>query len=210
MSCPSWASLTTLRSSSQALVYVAPTSHGCSSIPIPRRIVLRTNDQTPPLLRPFINRLNNINQLLLILQHPVQLIIISRPEIAHHVLVPEEEHQRHSIVELVHLLEVRHLVDIADVDDGEVLYAVGDFVEDFVLPHAVRIPVATEADYDETVFFGHDGLVDVPAGYQVGDYDGAHSCWKAEGVDWVEVRFCLLYDCDESVFDVDYCLFEDR
>ena len=52
-------------------------------VSIPGRIILRTNNQTPPLLRPAINRLDNINQLLLILQHPIQLIIISRPEIAH-------------------------------------------------------------------------------------------------------------------------------
>ena len=52
-------------------------------VSIPGRIILRTNNQPPPLLRPAINRLNNINQLLLILQHPIQLIIVSRPEIAH-------------------------------------------------------------------------------------------------------------------------------
>ncbi len=52
-------------------------------VSISGRIILRTNNQPPPLLRPAINRLNNINQLLLILQHPIQLIIISRAEIAH-------------------------------------------------------------------------------------------------------------------------------
>ena len=64
----------------------------------------------------------------------------------------------------VHLLEVGDLVEIADVDDGEVLDAVGDAVEDFVLAHAVGVPVATEANDDKALFLGHDGLVDVPAG----------------------------------------------
>lgn len=157
--------------------------HGCVFTPvnlyatlisIPRGIILRTNHQPPPLLRPAIDGLHDIDQLLLILQHPVQLIIIPGAEIAHHVLVAEEEHERHAVVEFVHLLEVGHLVEIADVDDGEVLDAVGDAVEDFVLAHAIRVPVAAEADYDEAFFFGEDGLVDVPAGGEMGEDDGAH------------------------------------
>jgi hypothetical protein len=155
------------------------------SVAVARRVVLRTHNQTPPLLRPLVNRLNNINKLLLVLQHPIQLVVVSRPEIAHHVLVAEEEHHRHRVVELVHLLEIRDLVEVADVDDGKVLDAVGDLVEDFVLPHAVWVPVAAEADYDQAVFFGHDGLVDVPAGDEVGDYDGAHcfgGLWFGGGV----------------------------
>ena len=92
------------------------------------------------------------------------------------MLIAEEEHQRHRIVEFVHLLEVGYLVQIADVEDGEILHAVGDPVEDFILPHTVCIPVAAEADHDETLFFAHDGLVDVPAGHEVGEDDGAHVC----------------------------------
>jgi len=42
------------------------------------------------------------------------------------VLIAEEEHQRHRVVELVHLLEVGDLVQVADVEDGEVFDAVGD------------------------------------------------------------------------------------
>lgn len=40
------------------------------------------------------------------------------------MFVPEEEHDCHRIVELVHLVEVGYLVDVAEVDDGEVF----DFV----------------------------------------------------------------------------------
>ena len=159
------------------------------SVAVPCAVVLWADHQTPPLLRPFVNRLNNINQLLLILQNPIELIIITRPEIAHHVLVPEKEHQSDGVVELVHLFEVGDLVDVADVDYGEVLDAVGDLVEHFILAHAVGVPVAAEADDDEAVFFGHDGLVDVPAGDQVGDHDGAHGrLWC--GVGGFEVRGC--------------------
>lgn len=55
------------------------------------------------------------------------------------MLVPEEEHDCHGIVELVHLLEVGDLVEIADVDDGEVFDFIGDTVEDLVLAHAVGV-----------------------------------------------------------------------
>lgn len=47
-------------------------------------------------------------------------------------------------------------------------------VENFVLPHTVRIPVAAEADHHQAVFLGHDGLVDVPAGFEVREDDGTH------------------------------------
>ena len=186
------------------------------SISIPRRIILRTNDQTPPLLRALVDRLDNINQLLLILQHPVELVVVAGAEIAHHVLVAEEEHEGDGIVEFVHLLEVGDLVEVADVDDGEVLDAVGDLVEDFVLPHAVGIPVAAEADHDQAVFFGHDGLVDVPAGDEVGDDDGAHLggslvcwlevCFRSAQIDssrsplWLLARLIKVVECCASRF----------
>jgi hypothetical protein len=112
------------------------------------RVILGTHDQTSTLLCTSVDGLDDINQLLLILQDPVQLVIVSRSEITHHVFVAEEEHDGHGIVELVHLVEVGDLVQIADVDDGKVFHAVGDAVEDFVLAHAVLVPVATEADDD--------------------------------------------------------------
>ncbi len=36
-------------------------------------------------------------------------------------------------------------------------------IKDFVLSHALRIPVTTEADDNESLLFGHDGLVNMPA-----------------------------------------------
>lgn len=75
----------TPRTRSPASIHAAaPAPESCRNlVSIPSRIILRTNNQSPPLLRPTINRLDDINQLLLILQHPIQLIIISRSEIAH-------------------------------------------------------------------------------------------------------------------------------
>ena len=87
------------------------------------------------------------------------------------MLVAEEEHKRHWVVELVHLLEVRNLIEIAYVEHGEVLDTVRDpygsagqvckegagggqklTVEDFILAHAVGVPIASEA-YDYQAFF---------------------------------------------------------
>lgn len=79
------------------------------------------------------------------------------------MLVAEEEHDGAWVVELVHLVEVGDLVDVADVDGGEGLDLVGDLVEDFVLGHAVAVVVAAESyDYD-AFFFGEDGLINVPS-----------------------------------------------
>lgn len=47
-------------------------------------------------------------------------------------------------------------------------------VEDFILAHAIRIPIATEADDDQSLVLGHNRLVDVPAGDKMGKYDGTH------------------------------------
>lgn len=45
------------------------------------------------------------------------------------MLVAEEEHKRDGIVEFVHLVEVGDLVEVADVDDSEVLHTISDTYE---------------------------------------------------------------------------------
>ena len=80
------------------------------------------------------------------------------------MLIAEEEHDGTRVVQLVHLVEVGHLVNVADVHGGKGLDLVGDFVEDLVLAHAVVVKVAAEADHDEALLFAEDGLVYVPAG----------------------------------------------
>ena len=64
------------------------------------------------------------------------------------MFIPEKKHQRNRIIQLIHLLEIRHLIQIADVKHRKVFDSVGDPVQHFVLPHAVGVPVAPEADYD--------------------------------------------------------------
>ena len=62
------------------------------------------------------------------------------------------------------LVEIRHRSDVHQVDDGKVLHLLGDRVQRLVHRHALGIPVMSEPDDDDTILFGFDGLVDVPAG----------------------------------------------
>ena len=90
------------------------------------KLTLGTLHQTPALLGATVDGLEDIDHLLLVEQLPIYLVIVSRSEITHHVFVSEEEHDCAGIVQLVHLVEVGHLFDVANVDDGEVLDAVGN------------------------------------------------------------------------------------
>ena len=58
--------------------------------------------------------------------------------------------------------------DVDEVDDGKVLDLFRDRVEGLVHGHALGVPVVAEADDDDAVLFGLDGLVDVPARGQMG------------------------------------------
>lgn len=157
------------------------------------RHTLWTDDQATTLLGATVDGFNDIDQLLLILEDPVELIVVTGSEITHHMLVSKEEHESDWVVELVHLLEVWDLVEVADVDNGEVLDAIGNAcymlensycalnscqrtVENLVLAHAVRVPVAAESDDDKALLFGEDGLVDVPASDQVRKNNRSHCC----------------------------------
>ena len=64
-------------------------------------LTLRTNDQTTALLGSLVDSLNDINQFLFILQNPIELVIVSGPEIAHHVFVAVEEKEGHWVLTLV-------------------------------------------------------------------------------------------------------------
>ncbi len=60
---------------------------------------LWTDNQTTTLLGTTIDGLDDIDQLLLVLENPVQLIVITSAEIAHHVFIAEEEHEGDGVVE---------------------------------------------------------------------------------------------------------------
>lgn len=45
-------------------------------------------------------------------------------------------------------------------------------IEDLILPQALGISVTTEADDNKSLLFGHDGLVDVLCGNEMGENHG--------------------------------------
>lgn len=47
--------------------------------------------------------------LLFVVERPRDLVVVSRPEVDHDVLVAEEEHDGARVVQLVHVVKVRHL-----------------------------------------------------------------------------------------------------
>lgn len=117
-------------------------------VPVPRRVVLGADHETTAFLCASIDSFDDVDHLALVLQEPIQLVVVTRSKIAHHVLVPEEEHNGHRIVKLVHGLEIRYFIDITDVDDRKVLNSVGNLVENLVLCHAQWIGVASKSDDD--------------------------------------------------------------
>ena len=84
------------------------------------------------------------------------------------MLVAEEEHEGYWVVKLIHLLEVWHLIEVANVDDGKVLDTIGDSIENLVLFHTVGVPVTTEADDNQTLFLGQDCLINMPSSNKMG------------------------------------------
>src|SRR5688572_25484940 len=61
-----------------------------------------------------------------------------------------------------HLIEIRNLSDIYQIDHSKVLDLLRDSVECFVHGHALGVPVVAKADDDDSVFFGFNGFIDVP------------------------------------------------
>mmetsp|Transcript_43079 Transcript_43079/g.97981 ORF Transcript_43079/g.97981 Transcript_43079/m.97981 type:complete len:208 (+) Transcript_43079:118-741(+) len=134
------------------------------------RVVLGRDDETPAFPGATVDNLHNVDELLLVLQRPVDLVVVTRPKIDHDVLVSEEEHDGGGVVKLVHGVEVRHLRDIHKVNDGKVLDLVGDVEKALVELHAIRVPIVPEADDDDALLLGQNGLVDSVAAVEVGQH----------------------------------------
>jgi hypothetical protein len=47
-------------------------------------------------------------------------------------------------------------------------------IENFILAHAIRIPVATETNDYKALFFSDNGLVDMPSCDKMRKNDGSH------------------------------------
>ncbi len=58
------------------------------------------------------NAFDNVNQFLAVRQGPVDLVVVTRPQIDHDVLVAKEKHHRAWIVQFIHGSEVGHFSNV--------------------------------------------------------------------------------------------------
>ncbi len=69
-------------------------------VSVARRVVLGADDQTAALFRAAVHRLDDVDELLLVLEDPVELVVVAGAKVDHHVFVAKEEHDCARIVEL--------------------------------------------------------------------------------------------------------------
>ena len=72
-------------------------------------VILRRDDETAALPRSSVNGFYDVNELVDVIERPVDLVIITGAQIDHDVLVAEKEHEGARIVKLVHGVEVGNL-----------------------------------------------------------------------------------------------------
>jgi len=89
-------------------------------------VVLWSNHQTTALPSTPIPSLYNVNKLMLVLQGPIDLIVVSCPKINHDALASEEEHHCRLIIQFIQGVKVRNLSYINEVDNGKVLYGLSN------------------------------------------------------------------------------------
>lgn len=80
-----------------------------------------------------IDSLNNVDELLGVLESPVDLIIVTSAQIDHDMLIAVEEHCRARIVQFVHFIEVGDLGYVNQVDGCKVFDLFGDFIKNLVI-----------------------------------------------------------------------------
>lgn len=81
---------------------------------------------------------------------------------------PVEEHECTGVIQLVHLVEIRHLGNVDEVHDGEVLHLFMHTPHRLVHQHAFWVVVVPKTNADDSVFFTEDGLVNMPPGVETG------------------------------------------
>lgn len=94
------------------------------SITVLGRVILGCNHKTSSLARSSVHCFDYIYKLLLVVENPVDLVVVSCSQVDHDMLVPEKEHHRTRIVQLVHCIKVGDFGDINEENHCEIL----DFV----------------------------------------------------------------------------------
>lgn len=157
-----------------------PNTESPSSTAVPLvdvRVVLRGHHKPLALAGATVDDLEDVDELLLVREVEVKLVVVARAEVAHHMPVAVEEHHRHRVVELVHLVEVRHRRCVTRVHRRKLRHQRRRLVQQLVhLEHlpGTRVP---EPDHHKSVLLRENRLVDVPARPQVWQKHRAHLCY---------------------------------
>lgn len=138
------------------------------------RVVLGRRHEPLALAGAAVHHLQDVDQLLLVREVEVELVVVARAEVAHHVPVAEEEHHRHRVVELVHLVEVRHHRRVARIHRCKLRHQRRRLVEQLVHLQHLPGPWVPETHHHQPVFLRENRLVDVPACAQVWQKHRAH------------------------------------
>lgn len=71
----------------------------CLLVSVSGGIILGTDDETATLFGSSVDGFDDIDELLFIFEDPVEFVVVSGTEIAHHVFISEEEHDGARVVE---------------------------------------------------------------------------------------------------------------
>jgi hypothetical protein len=74
-----------------------------------RRVIFGRHHETSSLACPSVDDFDDVRNLLLAVQGPVDLVVVTSPKVDHDVLVSKKKHYGARIVQLVHGVEIRNL-----------------------------------------------------------------------------------------------------
>lgn len=94
------------------------------------------------------------------------LVVVTSANVHSNVLVLEEKHDANGVVQLVHLVEVRNVLDIDSIYDGHILELDDDSSQRLVHKHALRSGFLAPTYHNDSVLLTEDGLVDRPCVWQ--------------------------------------------
>ncbi|KAA8903361.1 hypothetical protein TRICI_005719 [Trichomonascus ciferrii] len=127
------------------------------------RLTFRADDQTLAFDGASIDDFENVDHFLFVLEREVEFVVITGSKVAEHVFVAEKEHDTHWIVEFIHLVESRDLVNVAYINSGKVANLFGNVVQNLVHLHTFGVVISAKPNHNQTVFLRENGLINMPS-----------------------------------------------
>lgn len=116
------------------------------------RVVSRANYEAFAFACASVDYLQYVDHFLFVFERPRHFVVVSSAEVDHDMAISEEKHDGARIVQLVHRIKVRYLLDVHHVEDCEVLDHLRALDEDLVHLHAVGLGVASKPYAHDAVF----------------------------------------------------------